>query len=427
MDREELIGHLAAISGPPNVTADPGLLTESGFRPGCMPDAIVFPENKYELQEIVKWASKNGISVIPVGGGSQIDRVLTPFRGGIGVSLRRLNRILELEPGNLSVRAEAGVLNRDLQKVLMPHNLYLPVLSFCECSTLGGETAANTAGPRSYRHGRTGDYVLGLEFVSPSGSLVRTGGKTVKNASGYDFIRLLAGSWGTNGIITEITMKLKTPPEDEYVALVEFDSPADAAVSAGQILSQRLSVASLGVLCGPAFSECFGTSPESLLFVAFEGFRETVADHKDRLLRIVSGRRCREYAEKQATKEFWENHMALRRDNQVKASGAAIYDRRIQDAILSRALPFTRRWNPTVFLDLCSGMIDFTLNDYSDELPPELTGFWLSLKEELGREKLYLSFADPPARPLMDRLRAGIDPGRIMFPCNKLLREVSHG
>jgi glycolate oxidase len=194
-----------------------------------LPMAAVFPADTGQVAAIVSFASRTGIPLFPRGAGSGTTGGSVPCGNGIVISMTAMNRIININPGNLSATVEPGVITGDLQKAVSEYNLFYPPdpasLSFC---TIGGNVNTGAGGARAVKYGVTRDYVTALEVVLPSGDIIRTGPETAKGVAGYDLTRLMVGSEGTLGIVTEITLRLIPEPEATGTALVFFQSAAQA-------------------------------------------------------------------------------------------------------------------------------------------------------------------------------------------------------
>jgi glycolate oxidase len=172
-----------------------------------------------------------------------------PFGGGIALSLTRMNRILEMDEENRTVRVEAGVVTADLQAVVEQRGLfYPPDPSSNRHSTIGGNIACNAGGPRCLKYGVTGDYTMGLTIVLPDGRVLETGGKAIKNVVGYDLTSLFVGSEGTLGVITEALLRLTTRPQFVRTALAEFSALDDASRTVNAILAAGIVPATLELM-----------------------------------------------------------------------------------------------------------------------------------------------------------------------------------
>ena len=215
----------------------------------AMPDCVVFPGNAEEISSILKLANQHGFSVFPRGAGSGMSGAAVPDGGGMVMALTRLNRIIEIDPDNMSAVVEPGVVTGEFQKRLLRDGLfYPPDPASLQFSTIGGNVAMCAGGPRAVKYGVTRDYVLGLEAVLPQGEIVRTGTKTMKGVVGYDLTRLLVGSEGTLGVFTRINLKLLPAPESVRTLLAVFPSLDDAARAVSETIRRRIIPSTLEIM-----------------------------------------------------------------------------------------------------------------------------------------------------------------------------------
>ena len=185
------------------------------------PDAAVFPSSTAEVSWIMREAFRAGVPVTPRGAGHGYVGGCTPVRKGLVLSLERMDKILEIHAKDFVAVVQPGVVTGDLQDAARRKNLLYPPdpASLKDCS-IGGNIATNAGGPRCLKYGVTRSYILGLEVVMADGSVVRCGGRTHKNKTGFDLVGLFTGSEGLLGIVTEATLRLIPMP------------PARAALSA---------------------------------------------------------------------------------------------------------------------------------------------------------------------------------------------------
>ena len=203
-----------------------------------LPDCVVQPGTTDEVAGVMRIAHREGIAVVPRGMASGLAAASVPFSGGIALSLTRMNRILEIDESNMNATAEAGVITAHLQDTVEAKGLfYPPDPSSIRQSTLAGNVACNAGGPRCLKYGITGDYVLGLKVVLADGRILSTGGKAIKNVTGYNLTQLLVGSEGTLGIITEVLVKLISKPEYVRTALAIYQDLDDASRTVNAILT----------------------------------------------------------------------------------------------------------------------------------------------------------------------------------------------
>ncbi len=194
-----------------------------------MPEMVLFPKTTEEVSAIMKVASRENIPVTARGGGTNLTGGSVPSRGGIVLVLTKMNRIIEIDKENRTATVEPGLINMDFQKELTKYNLFFPPdPASMAIATMGGNVAENAGGPRAVKYGVMKDYLLGLEVVLASGEVMMTGGKTMKNVTGYNLTQLFCGSEGTLGIITKIIVKLVPPPETRRTLQVAFKDLDDA-------------------------------------------------------------------------------------------------------------------------------------------------------------------------------------------------------
>lgn len=189
----------------------------------CPPDLVLKPKSVAEVSAIMKKCSAEGIPVTPRGGGSGVSGGALPVRGGISLCLERLDRVLSIDPRNMTLEVECGAITGEVQKQLLSQGLCLPPdpgsKDWCQ---IGGNLAEMAAGPKSVKYGAFKDYVLNLEVVLPDGEIINTGANVRKCASGYNLTQLMLGSEGTLGIITRVVFKILPAPTEEILLRVGF-------------------------------------------------------------------------------------------------------------------------------------------------------------------------------------------------------------
>ena len=203
------------------------------FDEARLPDAVVYPESTEDVRRVVAYAFERGIPVTPVGANSSLEGHTVPVGGGISLSLARMNKILEVRPDDLLIVAQPAVTYPEVNERVGRSGLFFPIDPGAHAS-LGGMIATNASGTAAVRYGVTADYVLGLEVVTPTGEVIRTGSRARKSSSGYNLTRLFCGAEGTLGVVTEVTLRLVGLPEAASAARVPF---ADAASATGFVTS----------------------------------------------------------------------------------------------------------------------------------------------------------------------------------------------
>ena len=272
--------HILGTEGVLHTPEDLAVYSYDGTFVESRPDVVVLPRTTEQVSRIVATAAETGTALVARGMGSGLAAGSIPMpKGGIVVSFTRMNHILEIDEKNATVRAEAGVITADLQAEVEKHGLfYPPDPSSIRHSTIGGNIACNAGGPRCLKYGVTGDYVLGLTVVLADGRILRTGGKPIKDVTGYNLKALFTGSEGTLGLIAEALLSLVAKPQHARTALAEYQSLADASRTVNAILSAGVVPATLelmdqtAVVCiEEAMHLGLPTNAEALLLIETDG------------------------------------------------------------------------------------------------------------------------------------------------------------
>lgn len=205
------------------------------------PEVVVKVTSAQQVSEVLKLAQRARIPVTPRGAGYGLSGGAVAVRGGVVLSMEKMNRILEIDRGNLMVTVEPGAITGDIHRAVEAEGLFYPPdpASLDSCS-IGGNIAEGAGGPRAVKYGVTKDYVCGLEAVVPSGEILSMGGKLVKNATGYNLIQLLTGSEGTLAVVTKIILRLLPLPKVQVDLLVPFDDFQAAADTVSDIIAHRI-------------------------------------------------------------------------------------------------------------------------------------------------------------------------------------------
>ena len=202
------------------------------------PLVVVMPQSAEEVAAVHRLAAREGIPITPRGMGSGLSGGAIPSPGAISLNLMRMNRILKIDPVNRVAIVEPGVITADLQKAVEREGMfYPPDPSSLKQSAIGGNVAENAGGARCLKYGVTANYVAALQIVLPAGEIIRVGGMTVKNVTGYDLRSLFVGAEGTLGTITEITLWLLPKPRFAMTALAIFDDVGAAARTVTAIMA----------------------------------------------------------------------------------------------------------------------------------------------------------------------------------------------
>ncbi|MCA9268321.1 MAG: FAD-binding oxidoreductase, partial [Planctomycetales bacterium] len=180
----------------------------------------ILPTGQEEVAAAVRSAAADATAVYPIGGATSLDFGLPAKREGVGLSLAAMNRVVDYPARDMTITVEAGMAIADLANTLAEHRQFLPFdVPHAEIATIGGVVATNWNGPRRYGYGAVRDHVIGVHAVDGTGRAFKGGGRVVKNVAGYDFCKLLTGSLGTLGVVTQVTLKLKPmPPRSAFLA-----------------------------------------------------------------------------------------------------------------------------------------------------------------------------------------------------------------
>jgi len=243
---------LSAIVGKKHVLFEPEDLVAysyDGTFAEQRPEIIVQPDSTEQVGALMQVAWREEIPVIPRGMASGLAAASVPIDGGMVLDLCRMNRILEIDEVNFIVTAQAGVITQDLADTVAKKGLfYPPDPSSIKQSTLGGNAACNAGGPRCLKYGVTSDYVMGLTVVLADGRILKTGGKAIKNVTGYNLTQLFVGSEGTLGVITELILKLVPLPKVARTAKAIFPRLVDASICVNEILSAGITPATIELM-----------------------------------------------------------------------------------------------------------------------------------------------------------------------------------
>jgi glycolate oxidase len=287
---------LRSIVGAANVRVDEESRLAYGtdaLKRGHPADIVVIPGTTAEVAAVARFCNETRTPLTPRGGGTGYAGGAVPLRGGVVLSLERFNRILQIDEANLLAVVQPNVITGDLQIAVEKAGLFYPPdpQSLRACA-IGGNVAHCAGGPRAFKYGVTRQYVLGLEAVLPTGEIIRTGGKTVKNVVGYDLTQLLVGSEGTLAIVTEVILRLIPKPPVQSTLRATFPSVTHAVDAVMRIIRARVIPAALELVdresleavttfLGGASLAPAGTG--ALLLLEVDGIAEQVAAEADRV------------------------------------------------------------------------------------------------------------------------------------------------
>ena len=415
-----------------------------------LPDAVALPRRAESVAILLRFANRHRIPVTPRGSGFGYVGGCVPAHGGIVVSLARMNRIKEIHPGDFVAVVQPGVILQTLQEAVEKQGLYYPPdpASRADCS-IGGNIATNAGGPRCLKYGVTRDFVLGLEVVLAGGAVVRLGGRTHKNKSGFDFTGLFVGSEGLLGVVTEATLKLIPLPPFQALLVAGFDSMAGAArairaIFAGGFLPSALEVADQFTLAAArrrtGSKQLDGLG--AMIMVELDGQEKSVRGETpvlEKLLRAHRPRLLRRAYGRQACEKLWllrrEFSFGLRDTGLTKLNEDIVVPRgRLEDLFA-----FTAQLQKTSGLPLAcfghAGDGNIHVNVMFDKAWPRARSRSRAVLEELFRQvvawkgvvtgehgiglakKLWWPLAASPAlRSLHRQIKKSLDPKRVLNP-----------
>lgn len=444
--RQETIKALTEIVGQEHCQVDAAIRRQHGYSETAIPDVVVFPESSEQVARIVKAAIKEGFSIIPWGAGTMARRGLLPLTGGVAINLTHMNKMVEYDYENQTAYVETGISLKDLQEALKEQKLYWPVepLEPDSC-TLGGCIATNASGPSKLGYGDTKFHLLGLEVVTPTGDIIDTGGKTVKNVQDLDNTRFITGSWGSLGIVTKAMLKLRPIPEKETSVLITFKDLKTAVEAAAFVRNETSSVA-LELLdeAAMALMAKAGYKPNgggAGVLVRFTGFIEQV----DVMVEYVKNKyQSAAVLDEQAAAAAW----------QARGQLFSVFAGQKGAILASAAVPFTKMGD---FLTQARGELDkgkkgaamvahfgnAHIHIFLDNAPnayaeaESLVNGLASLASSLGGvfvvnnvnditlSQRWVENRGKPILEIMNRLKAAIDPHQIMTPNSKVLAYVT--
>jgi len=425
----------------------------------ALPDVVVLPLSTAEVSATLRIAQRERIPVVPRGAASGLSGGAIPIGSGICLCLARMNRILEINPDELIAVVQPGVINMDLQRAAARYGLFFPPdPASWDMSTLGGNVAENAGGPRCLKYGVTKDYVLGLEVVLADGSVMRTGGRTIKNVTGYDLTALFVGSEGTLGVVTEIVLKLLPKPAARRTVLAVFDRIGDACAAVNRVITSGVLPLTTELMDGDCIRAVqsqrdYGlpADADAVLLIDVEGWPEAL-EREVALVRAAceaAGAREVRYARDEAeAEELWAARRA------ISPALAALGDKLGEDIAVPRsripemverirAIGRTYGLRTPIFGHIGDGNLHpYLICDRSDaemmarvrraaeeiflatiELGGTLSGehgIGLAKRDYVGRA------LDPLAREQMLRLKRLFDPHNILNP-GKIFAETEDG
>jgi D-lactate dehydrogenase (cytochrome) len=246
------------------------------------PEVVVFCESTAEVAAAVKLAHEHAVPVIPFGIGSSLEGHVLAVQGGVTLDVSRMDRVLRIDTADLTVTVQPGVTREQLNREIKDTGLFFPIDPGAN-ATLGGMSATRASGTNAVRYGTMRENVLGLEVITASGEVMRTGTRAKKSSAGYDLTRLFVGSEGTLGVITEVTLKLYPLPEAVSAAICHFPSVDAAVRTTIQVIQMGVPIARCELLDANAIRGVnayakLGLREEPMLLMEFHGSAAGVAE-----------------------------------------------------------------------------------------------------------------------------------------------------
>jgi D-lactate dehydrogenase (cytochrome) len=256
------------------------------------PDAVVYPQNTKEVQEIVRICAAHGMPIVPFGTGTSLEGHVNAPLGGVSIDFRDMNKVLTVHAEDLDCVVEPGVTRKQLNEHLRDSGLFFPIDPGADAS-LGGMAATRASGTNAVRYGTMKDNVLALKVVLANGGMINTARRAKKTAAGYDLTRLMVGSEGTLGIITQLTLKLSGIPEAISGGVCSFPSVEACCNTAIHTIQSGIPVARIELLDALQVRACnmhskLGLPEMSMLFLEFHGTHASVAEQSERFGEIAA-------------------------------------------------------------------------------------------------------------------------------------------
>jgi glycolate oxidase FAD binding subunit len=406
---------------------------------GRAPEAVVLPASKEEVAAVLVAAGEARTPVIPWGGGTKMGIGAPPQRVGLVLALKRLARLLEHEPGDLTATVQAGMTLGALQRELGARGQWLSLdPAHADEATLGGIVSSNAAGPRRHLYGACRDLVIGLTVVTAAGALVKGGGKVVKNVAGYDLPKLFVGAFGTLGVIVEVTLKLRPRPDTDRMVVARFASLKEAGSAARAVMGSDLLPSALDLIDGETLRALDLGGPDgAALLIGVDGIAEQVhwqCAEVERMLRL-QGLVDARVLDADARDAAWRGRGSLGRSAFTETAAVmkwVVLPAQVAD-VMEQGMGVAQRAGLPVALAAHAGVgiIEAVLAGGAGADAARVSGVlteWRALVRAVGGQALVESaplaikervpvWDDPgPALRIMQRIKSQLDPAGLLNP-----------
>ncbi len=447
------IEQLRKIAGKENVFTSPEDLISYSYDAMNLwshkPDCVVLPIDVSAISAVLKFANENRIPVTPRGGGTNVSGGSIPIKGGIVLVTTRLNKIIEINKNNLNATVEPGVILQDFNTALAKEGLFFPPdpQSAAGC-TMGGVVSENSGGPSCLKYGVAKQYILGLEVALADGRIVKLGGLTPKNRTGYELMMLFTGSEGTLGIITRITLRLLPASPAEKTVVAVFSDIATAGETVSEIIASGILPAKVEFVDNWTFDKFRGLisgetldKNQALLLIQVDGLKETVEAEAQRIFTLCKKRAAdvKMAGDKAAAAPYWaarsahfsdissRAHTIVNDDVSVPRDRLAEFIKRGQEAAKRCDVPLSfaghigdGNFHPVVLTDSRDKGHFARAHKCIDEIIEIALslGGVISGEHGIGLEKArFLKKAmDPQAILIMQQIKNVLDPNHILNP-----------
>jgi glycolate oxidase FAD binding subunit len=373
---------------------------------------IVEPQDAREIAELVSACETDRITVAPIGAARTLSQMRKePVQ--IGISLRRMNHILAYEPEDMTVVAEAGLTVGDLNATVASRGQRLPVdPRNPDATTLGSLIGAGAAGPIRLSEGTVRDLLIGIQFVGHDGHLIRGGGRVVKNVAGYDLMKVLTGSFGTLGIVTEAAFKVRPIPENYTIARASF-ADLDAAFAGAMALHDKLPLIHLEIL-SPGVGAVISEDDHFVVLAGFAGIPSELTHQRDLIAQLLDGSTVID------SESAHELYMAVRdfdfRDSSL-AARVAVLPAELSRCLRDSSADFVAHVGSGI-AELWTETIDAALMARWREIAHSARGHLrvLSAPSSIRSQIDFFDRPNPGAFKLMQRLKSAFDPANVFNP-----------